>query len=136
MHLVKPLTYMNASGRGMPALLQKTGTTVEEILVVFDSLDLPPGSCRLKLKGSAGGHKGLASIIQRLGTEDFMRLAVGIGRPQTREGVVEYVLGVPDGQEAEAVESGISQAVQAVLQLLSEGPARAMSDVNRRDRQV
>ncbi len=133
LHLVKPLTFMNASGSVFPHFIRKRGIALPEVLVVCDSLDISPGGCRLKLKGSAGGHKGLESVIQWLGTEEFMRLAVGIGRPAEKDRVVPHVLGVPEGAEAAAIEAGVARAAQAVILLLSEGAEKAMNEVNRRE---
>jgi PTH1 family peptidyl-tRNA hydrolase len=131
--LAKPLTFMNVSGSVIPRILEENGFSLPEVLVVFDSLDLSPGSCRLRLRGSSGGHKGLESAIRWLGSEEFMRLAVGIGRPPVREEVVEHVLGVPEEQEEAAIEAGVARAAEAVLRLLSEGPEKVMNEVNRKE---
>jgi peptidyl-tRNA hydrolase, PTH1 family len=132
-HLVKPLTFMNASGRVFPRALRDTGVSLGEILVVYDSLDISPGNCRLRLKGSSGGHKGIESIIHWLGTEDFMRLAVGIGRPPDQGDVVSHVLGAPEGPEAAAVERGVLAAANAVIRLLSTGAIQVMNEINRKE---
>ena len=132
-HLVKPLTFMNNSGRVVREVLRETEHTVAEMLVVCDSLDLSPGSCRMRLRGSAGGQKGLASIIQTLGTDDFMRLTIGIGRPPHKGQVVRYVLERPGSAEEEAFRTGIDRAVEAILLLLTEGPLRVMNEHNRRE---
>ncbi len=131
--LARPLTFMNASGSVAPRILREGGFSLPELLVVFDSLDISPGSCRLRLRGSPGGHKGMESVTRWLGSEDFMRLAVGIGRPAAREEVVEHVLGVPEGPAAAALEAGVRRAAEAVLLLLSGGPERAMNEINRKE---
>lgn len=133
-YLVKPLTFMNASGRVFPEVLRETGLTPAEILVVCDSLDISPGNCRFRLKGSSGGHKGLESIIRSIGTQDFMRLAVGIGRPEYKGQVVDHVLSRPNAGEAEEVARGIARAVDAVLLLVTAGPVRVMNEINTRER--
>ncbi len=124
---------MNASGRIFPDALRFCGMQPQGILVVCDSLDLSPGNCRFRMKGSAGGHKGLESVIRHLGTADFMRLLVGIGRPQSKDGVVEYVLGDLRGGEAARVEAGVSRAADAVLALADSGPHRVMNEINRKE---
>ena len=132
-HLVKPLAFMNNSGRVVREVLRETEHTVADMLVVCDSLDLSPGSCRLRVAGSSGGQKGLASIIQALGRDDFMRLSVGIGRPVHRGQVVQYVLDRPAKDEEVAFRMGVEKAVEAVLLLLAEGPSRVMNEHNRRE---
>jgi peptidyl-tRNA hydrolase, PTH1 family len=132
-YLVKPLSLMNNSGRVVREVLRETGHTPADMLVVCDSLDLSPGSCRLRLSGSSGGQKGLASIIQSIGTEQFMRLSVGIGRPAHRGQVVQYVLERPGPSEREDFLQGVTKAVDAVLLLLAGGPAKVMNEHNRKE---
>ena len=131
--LVKPLSFMNESGRAVREALRETDGDVSRIIVVCDSLDLSPGNCRLKLRGSSGGQKGLASIIRALGTEDFPRIVVGIGRPAHRSQVVSHVLHAPRGGDAELIEGGVQRAADAVLRLLTEDPTRVMNDLNRKE---
>ena len=131
--LVKPLSFMNESGGAVREALRETGGQLAEVLVVCDSLDLSPGNCRLKLRGSSGGQKGLASVIRALGTEDFMRIVIGIGRPAHRTQVVSHVLRAPRGADAQAIEEGVQRAAEAVLRLLVEDPPRVMNDLNRKE---
>jgi PTH1 family peptidyl-tRNA hydrolase len=131
--VVKPLTFMNDSGRVFREALRETGGDVPDVLVICDSLDLSPGTLRFRLRGSAGGHKGLASISRHLGTDEFMRLLVGIGRPEHKGQVVEYVLGEPRGDEDPLVAGAVQRAADAVLLLLAEGPSRVMNEFNRRE---
>jgi PTH1 family peptidyl-tRNA hydrolase len=131
--LVKPLTFMNDSGRVVREALRETGGDVSDVLVVCDSLDLSPGSVRFRLRGSAGGHKGLLSVGRHLGTDDFMRLLVGIGRPSYKGQVVEYVLDEPRGDEVPLIEQAVERAADAVLRLAAEGPSRVMNEYNRRE---
>ena len=133
LYLVKPLSFMNNSGRAVREVLRGTGAAPSEMLVVCDSLDLSPGMVRLKLKGSSGGQKGLQSIIASLGTEDFMRLTIGIGRPSHKEQVIGHVLGAPRRHEEESISGAVQKAAGAVLLLLAEGPARVMNEVNRKE---
>jgi PTH1 family peptidyl-tRNA hydrolase len=130
--LVQPLTYMNRSGAILSSLRPLEGDG--SLLVVCDTLDLPPGQCRLRRGGSSAGHKGLVSIIAALGRSDFLRLYVGIGRPTRPEEVVDYVLGCPSGQEAEALQRGEERAAEGVLALLHEDPEKVMNALNQSPR--
>ncbi len=114
-------------------MLRVTGSGLERMLVVCDTLDLPPGVCRLKRKGSSAGHKGLSSIISRLGTGDFMRLYVGIGRPQGRqENIISHVLGNPEGDEAVLIENAVQAASDSILKLSENEPEKVMNALNKK----
>jgi len=130
--MVKPLTFMNRSGEVFPEILDRTGASVSDLLVVCDTLDLPVGQCRLRCKGSSAGHNGLASIIRRLGREDFMRLYIGIGRPDDPGEVVGYVLGRVDEREAGAIGDALRRAADSVVRLLREEPEKVMNDLNQK----
>ena len=132
--LVKPLTYMNRSGDIMPQLLRRTSSGPGDVLVIYDNVDLPTGVCRLKRRGSGGGgHHGIESIQRALGTGEFLRLSVGIGRPAGCGELAAYVLSAPELSEAEALRRGVERAAQAVLTLLAEGHEKVMNELNRRD---
>lgn len=133
--LVKPLTYMNRSGDIFPDILARTSTENRNLLVVCDTLDLPAGQCRLRRRGSSAGHKGLSSIIRRLGRDDFMRLYIGVGRPGDPQGVIEHVLGEPGESESEAIETALQRSAEAIMQLLKEEPARVMNVLNQKIRE-
>jgi len=128
LRLIQPLTYVNRSGAIFRAIGPSSGGGV--LLVVCDTLDLPPGLCRLRRGGSSAGHKGLASIIEALGRADFLRLYVGIGRPSRSEEVVDWVLGSPVGAEAELLRRGEQRAAEGVLALLREEPEKVMNVLN------
>lgn len=124
MLLLKPLTFMNVSGRAVGALAQFYKITPAEILVVHDELDLPPGVARLKLGGGHGGHNGLKDIIAHLGAKDFWRLRIGIGHPGERADVANYVLHDPRREERELIEEAMQRALD-VSHLVIEGKAEA-----------
>jgi PTH1 family peptidyl-tRNA hydrolase len=124
---------MNASGRVFRDALRVCGLPLSGVLVVCDSLDLSPGNCRFRLNGSAGGHRGLESIIRHLGTDEFMRILIGIGRPKTKDKVVEYVLGGPGREDAPLIEGAVAKAADAVFSLITAGPQRVMNELNRRE---
>ncbi|MGB9877458.1 MAG: aminoacyl-tRNA hydrolase [bacterium] len=127
--LAKPYTYVNLSGRAAKALLKRFSLSPQEMLVVCDDVSLPFGKIRIRRKGSDGGHNGLRSIIKELGTEDFPRLRVGIGKEETGD-LVEYVLGEFEKEELEFLEKILDIAVQAVESILSEGIEVAMNKFN------
>ena len=123
-HLLKPQTFMNISGRAVGALAQFYKIEPAQILVVHDELDLPPGSAKLKLGGGHGGHNGLKDIIAHLGTKDFWRLRIGIGHPGERNEVSNYVLNSPRKEEQVLIDEAMQRA-QEVAPLIIEGKMEA-----------
>ena len=115
-----PQTFMNASGRAVGAVSHFYKIPANEILVVHDELDLPPGESRIKLGGGHAGHNGLKDIVNVLGTPDFWRLRIGIGHPGTREEVINYVLNKPSASEFSLIEEVIHQSLQG-LPFLAQG---------------
>jgi PTH1 family peptidyl-tRNA hydrolase len=129
--LLFPTTYMNNSGQAVSAMAKYFDIAPDNILVAYDELDLPVGEVKLKTGGGHGGHNGVRDIIKALGTNDFHRLRIGIGRP-TGKGV-DYVLGVPPKSEADAIQNNIDEAI-ALLPLLVEGKFQiAMNKLHTRD---
>ena len=136
--LAKPRTFVNRSGRAVAALLRNFRIKPAEMLVICDDLDLPAGRLRLRPGGGHGGQKGLRSIMGTIGSGDFPRLRIGIGRPRTPEGepithplvVAKYVLGEPEPEEQEALEAAVERAAEAVASVLREGLAAAMNRYN------
>ncbi|MFM6978478.1 MAG: aminoacyl-tRNA hydrolase, partial [Methylophilaceae bacterium] len=118
--LLKPDTFMNASGRAVSALAKFYKIPPQAILVIHDELDLPVGVSKLKKGGGHGGHNGLRDIIAALGTPDFWRLRMGIGHPGKSEEVVNFVLRAPSLNEMNAIESSMDQSL-LVLPLLLQG---------------
>lgn len=130
--LAKPLTYMNRSGEAVGQLLRWYGLTPQDLLVISDDLDLPIGQLRLRRSGSSGGHRGLQSIIEQLGSRDFARLRIGIGRPPQGVEVVNWVLSEFLPEEVPAVEKAVADASLAVQVALAEGMEAAMNRFNAR----
>jgi len=122
--LLNPQTYMNASGRAVVALCRFYRIQPEQMLVVHDELDLPPGVSRLKLDGGLGGHNGLKDIVAHLGTREFWRLRIGIGHPGEKHAVVNYVLQPPRKEEAALIDTAINDSLE-VWPLLAEGNYQA-----------
>jgi PTH1 family peptidyl-tRNA hydrolase len=136
LYLVKPLTFMNDSGRAVREAVRETGSDPSQLMVICDSLDLSPGNLRFKLKGSSAGQKGLESVIRAIGTQDFMRLWIGIGRPDRKGKVVGHVLSAPAKVEEDLLSAAVERAAQAVLLLLTDGPIKVMNKVNRKEPQT
>jgi len=128
--LAKPQPYMNESGRAVAALVRFYRIDMPNLLVVYDDLDLPFGTLRLRPEGSAGGHHGMESIIAALGRQDFPRLRIGIGRPPGRMDPVEYVLQDFDREQQEFLPELYDRAVKAIESFLSEGIVLTMSRHN------
>ena len=123
--LMKPATYMNESGQAVRRLLDFYKLQPEQMLVVHDELDLPPGTVRLKQGGGHGGHNGLRNIISHCGKE-FLRLRIGIGHPGHKSQVSGYVLRNPGSKEKQLIENSLPDAEQAVERLLADGLEKAM----------
>ncbi len=124
--LLKPTTFMNASGKSVAALANYYKLLPSQILVIHDELDLPPETVKLKKGGGHGGHNGLKDITAALGTADFWRLRLGIGHPGERSEVVNFVLKAPLKDEQTAIDSCIDKSLQIVPQLLKGDFENAM----------
>ncbi|HPX96216.1 MAG TPA: aminoacyl-tRNA hydrolase [Brevefilum fermentans] len=130
--LAKPQTFMNKSGQAVASLARFYKIPVDQILVVYDDLDLPFGSLRLRPGGGTGGHKGMDSIMNRLGTREFPRLRVGIGRPPGRMDPADFVLHDFDPPQQELLPQVLDRAVQAMRTFVLEGVEPAMTMFNER----
>ncbi|GIZ50861.1 aminoacyl-tRNA hydrolase [Noviherbaspirillum aridicola] len=125
--LLEPQTYMNRSGQSVGAIARFYKMAADEVLVVHDELDLPPGSAKIKRGGSSGGHNGLKDITAALGTQDYWRLRIGIGHPRTlnlQQPVVDFVLHRPRKEEQPLIDEAISRSID-VIPLLCEGKFEA-----------
>jgi len=129
--LAVPQTFMNESGRAVAPLARFYQVPPERLLVVYDDLDLPPGTIRLRPEGSSGGHRGMRSVIEHLGTQNFPRLRIGIGRPPGQMDPADYVLQDFTPEEETAIEEAIERAIAAIQTWLTEGLEKAMSLYNR-----
>ena len=128
--LLKPTTYVNLSGRAVHYWLKKEKLEPDRLLVIADDIALPFGKIRLKPKGGDGGHNGLASINQTLGTSSYPRLRFGIGNDFPRGGQVDYVLGEWTDEEEQALDTHIQRAAEAVLSFVTAGLERTMNLFN------
>jgi PTH1 family peptidyl-tRNA hydrolase len=140
--LAKPETFMNLSGLSVVALLNEFELGLEDLIVLYDELAFPLGTVRLAERGSANGHNGVKSISAALGTEDWMRVRIGVGKPPTetgreiKAGGTTYLLAPMRKADLEPMEDGLDIAVRAVEKWLTAGPSAAMNEFNRRDREA
>lgn len=123
---IKPMTYMNLSGVAVSEALSSYGFSTEEVIVVHDDLDLPFGEVRIKKDGGDGGHKGIRSVIEAIG-KDFARIKVGIGRPQEKEEVIDYVLSPFSEEEWRELSPALEDAAFALEFILEKGLNWALS---------
>jgi PTH1 family peptidyl-tRNA hydrolase len=130
--LAKPQTYMNLSGTSLKPLMLKHGLGPENLILVYDELDLPWGEIRIRPKGRAGGHNGLISVVRNLGTEEFVRVRVGVhpGHPLT--GGKDYLLSPFSRQQKKELEELSGFAAEAVNSIIAEGVEKSMTKYNRR----
>ena len=133
--LAKPLTFMNNSGQAVSALARFYKIPHNRVLVLYDDIALPLGIIRIREKGSAGGHNGLTSVLQHLGTQNVPRLRIGVDRPaDPRHSQIDWVLGRFNRDEQKKVEDVVSRAAEAVEAILKTGMERAMNTYNTVDR--
>ena len=132
--LIKPLSFMNLSGgpvRDMANYFKVDPET--ELIVIYDDIDLEPGQLRIRKKGSAGGHNGMKDIIQKLGTQNFTRVKVGVGAKPKGWDLADYVLGRFSSEERKHIDEAIVRAAKAVAMIVEEGPDAAMNEYNRKE---
>jgi peptidyl-tRNA hydrolase, PTH1 family len=130
--LAVPLTFMNDSGLAVVALARRFGVEPDQIVVVHDELDLPPGRIKVKVGGGLAGNNGLRSIKAHLGTDDFARVRIGVGKPPGRMAGADHVLRRPGKAERAELDIAIEDAADAVELILAEGPEAAMQKYNAR----
>ena len=129
--LAKPQTYMNLSGESIRELVDfyKIDET-SELIIIYDDISLNPGQLRIRLKGSAGGHNGIKSIIQHLGCQEFLRIRVGVGEKPVGYDLADYVLGHFTGEERKVMDEAADRAVEAIHMILTEDIDKAMNHYN------
>lgn len=129
--LAQPQTFMNRSGATVGCLLAEIDTNATNLVVIYDDLDLPFGQIRIRARGSAGGHRGMLSIVEYLGTAEFSRIRLGIGRPPDGMDAADYVLENFAATEHAAIDEIVDQAAQSAICLVNEGIHQAMALYNR-----
>ncbi|TCN17669.1 aminoacyl-tRNA hydrolase [Mesobacillus foraminis] len=128
--LLKPLTYMNLSGESIRPLMDYYDMGIDDLLVIYDDLDLPTGKIRLRQKGSAGGHNGIKSTIAHTGTQEFKRVRVGISRPQNGMAITDYVLGRFLDEEQADIDQAVQKACDACGEWLEKPFLQVMNTYN------
>lgn len=128
--LVKPQTFMNLSGKCIREVMDYYKLSPEELLVIYDDINLDVGQLRIREKGSAGGHNGMKDIIAALGTDAFARVRIGVGNKPPRMDLADYVLGHFPGEELLKIREGISQAAEAAVMIANGDMAAAMNKFN------
>jgi len=131
-----PRTFMNESGLAALSICTKFDIKPQELMVVYDDINLEKGVLRIRKKGSSGGHKGVQSIIDYLGTEEFPRIKMGIGMPEPKHDLVEYVLSDFPEEEKDIVQQLITDGTMAVELILNEGIEKAMAVINGKRRTI
>jgi PTH1 family peptidyl-tRNA hydrolase len=129
-HLIKPTTYMNRSGRAVSSALAITGNALSDCLVCYDDINLPPGKIRLRSSGSAGGHNGIQDIIDRMQSREFPRLRIGVGDDFRRGRQADYVLSQFSGEQRPHIDDALDESVEALFTFMRAGIEQAMNDHN------
>ena len=131
--IAKPLTYMNRSGAVVRKLIRELGVSHDHLVVVHDDLDMGCGRIKIKDKGGHGGHKGVSSIIEQVGNTDFLRVKVGIDKPQRPDEGADYVLAPFDNEQLPLIKESMEQATEAIETIIVSGKDKAMSKYNATD---
>lgn len=128
--LLKPLTYMNLSGESIRAVVDYYRIELEDLLIIYDDLDLPVGKIRLRQKGSPGGHNGIKSTVAHLGTQNFNRIRIGIDRPEPGMSVPDYVLGRFSPDEQMSIQAAVAKSADACEAWLTKPFIQVMNEYN------
>ncbi|NLP23048.1 MAG: aminoacyl-tRNA hydrolase [Syntrophomonadaceae bacterium] len=126
--LLKPLTYMNLSGKAVRALIAYYKIDLKDIIVIYDDMDLPVGNLRIRSAGGTGGHRGMTSLVENLGTREFARIRIGIGRPPHE--AIDWVLGRFSPEEKPLISNAVARAADAVETWIANGIEKAMNEYN------
>lgn len=130
--LLKPQTYMNLSGESIIEAMNFYKIGVEKLIVIYDDIDINPGSIRIRKSGSSGTHNGMKSVINHIKTEDFCRVRVGIGKPAENIDMISYVLGYISEEELKELEKGTKEAKNAVIEIIKNNVDSAMNKFNKK----
>jgi PTH1 family peptidyl-tRNA hydrolase len=136
LELAGTLDWMNVTGPPLKGLLRELSLTVDDLILIHDDLDLPPGRLRIKQAGGYGGHNGIKSVIDTIGTSQFVRIKIGIGRPAPYQDAADYVLQPFTREEIEILNPCLDRAVDALECLIHRGAAVAMNEFNVRERET
>ena len=130
--LLKPQTFMNLSGESIQEVMNFYKITSEELIVIYDDIDIEPGNIRIRKNGSAGTHNGMKSVIQCIGTEKFYRIRVGIGKPKENIDMISYVIGHIPEEQVNILNEGVEIAKEAVIEIIKNNVDSAMNKFNKK----
>lgn len=128
--LLKPQTYMNASGKSIIQFMHFYKLQPENVIVVYDDMDVEPGKIKIRKKGGPGSHNGMKSVIHEIQSQEVPRIRVGIGRPEEQNQMIEYVIGEITSEEEKKLEEGVEKAREAIGDILEIGIDKAMNQYN------
>ena len=128
--LLKPQTFMNLSGKSIIQVVNFYKIPRENIFVIYDDMDVEKGKIRIRKKGSAGSHNGMKSVVEQLGTEEFTRIRVGIGKPEFENDSINFVIGAIPEEELEILDEGTTKASKAMIEIIKNGVDIAMNKFN------
>ena len=128
--LLKPQTYMNASGESIREVMNFYQIKEEELIVIYDDIDIEPGIVKIRKKGGAGSHNGMKSVIENIQTKNFTRVRVGIGTPIHKGDLINYVIGKVPQEESEILDEATTKAKNAIIEILKNGVDNAMNKIN------
>ena len=128
--LLKPQTFMNSSGESIKEIMQFYKIEPQDLIVIYDDIDIKPGIIKIRKAGGPGTHNGMKSVVHELNTQDFKRVRVGIGMPKEEQDLIEYVIGAIPEEEKENLENGTDLAKEAVISIIKDGIDIAMNKFN------
>ena len=128
--LLKPQTYMNLSGESIKEIIKFYKIGIEQLIVIYDDIDIAPGIIKIRKAGGPGTHNGMKSVVNELGTQNFKRVRVGIGMPENKQNLIEYVIGAIAEEDKEKLEKGTDLAKEAVIEIIKNGIDKAMNQFN------
>lgn len=128
--LLKPQTYMNLSGKSIIQVINFYKISIDNLIVIYDDIDVNPGYIRIRKKGSSGSHNGMKSVVEELHSEEFPRIRVGIGKPKFDGDMINYVIGAISEEDKEILNEGCEKAKDAVIEIMKNGIDIAMNKFN------
>lgn len=128
--LLKPQTYMNLSGKSIIQVVNFYKIPLENIIVIYDDVDVDTGLIRIRKKGSSGSHNGMKSVVEELNSEEFARVRIGIGKPKFENDMINYVIGAIPDEELEKLQEGVNKGTEAVIEILKNNIDIAMNKFN------
>ena len=128
--LLKPQTFMNLSGQSIKDCIDFYKIDPENMIIIYDDIDIEPGIIKLRKQGGPGSHNGMKSVVQEIGTTRFPRIRIGIGTPEDKQNLIEYVIGAIDAEQKPLLQKGVEKAVEATTEALLNGFEIAMNKYN------